>query len=77
METYMSNTNLNDEIRDERITDLENAVIGLNDQIQQMHQVLKDAQSVIVKIAQSQHQVIERVKLWPYITIDKNDDKNI
>ena len=77
METSMSNTDLEKEITDTRIQDLEQAVIKLNEQVRQISHVLKDAQSIIIKIATSQQQVMDRVKTWPYVVIDKNDDSTL
>lgn len=59
-----------------RVRELEETVLDLHTTVKHLNQVLKEAQSIIVKIATSQQQVVDRVKTWPYVVIDKNDDSN-
>lgn len=65
------------EVQTERIRQLEDQVEHLYASIRQIEEVLKDAQKVIVKIATSQQQIIERVSMWPYVAIDKNDSNKL
>lgn len=59
-----------------RVRELEEAVTDLHTAVKHLNQVLKEAQGIIVKIATSQQQVVDRVKTWPYVVIDKDDDSN-
>lgn len=62
---------------EKRVRELEETVLDLHTAVKHLNQVLKEAQQVIVKIATSQQQVVDRVKLWPYVAIDKDDGSNI
>lgn len=65
------------EVQAERIRQLEDQVEHLYAMVHQIEEVLKDAQKVIVKIATSQQQIVERVSMWPYVPIDKNDSNKL
>jgi hypothetical protein len=59
-----------DDIRDERVRQLESAVLTLSADIQNISQAVRDVQGMIVKIATNQQQLAERVSMWPYIKLD-------
>lgn len=55
----------------ERTTQLEEAVLSLSADIQQLALSNKEMQKVLVRIATNQQQLAERVKMWPYVKIDR------
>ena len=64
---------IEDDVQNERIQQLEEVVIGLQAETQNLTAVLRDAQRIIVKLATSQQQLIERVSHWPYIKVDRDE----
>jgi hypothetical protein len=64
-----------EDIRDERIRQLENAVLQLTADIQHISGAVRDCQDIIVKIATNQQQVAERVSMWPFIKVDAKSRK--
>ena len=64
---------IEDDVQNERIQQLEETVAGLQAENQNITAVLRDAQRIIVKIATSQQQLLERVSHWPYIKVDRDE----
>lgn len=64
-----------EDIKDERIRQLENAVLQLTADIQNISAAVRDCQDIIVKIATNQQQVAERVSMWPFIKVDAKSRK--
>jgi predicted RNase H-like nuclease (RuvC/YqgF family) len=64
---------IEDDVQNERIQQLEEVVIGLQAEIQNLTVVMRDAQRIIVKLATSQQQLMERVSHWPYIKVDRDE----
>jgi uncharacterized coiled-coil protein SlyX len=65
---------IEEDVQNERIQQLEETAIHLQAEIQQLSQVMREAQRIIVKIATSQQQLIERVSHWPYVKIREGED---
>ena len=59
-----------DDIREERLRQLETAALTLSADIQNISAAVRDVQTMIVKIATNQQQLAERVSMWPYIKVD-------
>lgn len=69
----MTPEQLDAKIQTERIQQLEEKMIELMSEIQELQLFQKEAQRIIVKIATSQQQVVERISHWPYVKISEND----
>mgnify|MGYP003333384615 FL=1 len=61
---------LEDNIIQERVTQLEDAVLNLSADLQHVHMRIKEIQNMIIKIATNQQQLAERVSMWPYIKVE-------
>jgi uncharacterized coiled-coil protein SlyX len=61
------------DILNERMQQLEEHVADQQAVIQNLSDVVRDAQRVIVKIATSQQQIVERVGRWPYVKVREDD----
>jgi len=68
---------IDEEIQDERLRRLEEEclslqtqVTALQDNITDLHRACVDMQRMMVKIAASQQQVIDRVQHWPFVRAD-------
>jgi predicted RNase H-like nuclease (RuvC/YqgF family) len=64
---------IEEDVQNERIQQLEEIVLSLQAETQNLTAVLRDAQRIIVKLATSQQQLIERVSHWPYIKVDRDE----
>ena len=64
---------IEEDVQNERIQQLEEIVLGLQAETQNLTAVLRDAQRIIVKLATSQQQLIERVSNWPYVKVDRDE----
>ena len=60
---------------EERIRQLEEAILTLSADIQNITVAVKDCQSMIIKIATNQQQLAERVSMWPYVKVDTRPRK--
>jgi hypothetical protein len=66
----MAANNIEDGITQERIKQLEEAVMDIGADLQNLHHHIKDMQTMIIKIATNQQQLAERVAMWPYVKVD-------
>jgi len=64
------------EILQERIKQLEEAVLSLSADIQSINIGMKDMQTIIIKIATNQNQLAERVSMWPYIKVSSKKQRH-
>jgi uncharacterized coiled-coil protein SlyX len=62
---------IDEDVQNERIQQLEEHVASLTRDIQNLSAAMRDAQRVIVKIATSQQQIVERVSHWPYVKLNE------
>lgn len=60
----------------ERVSHLEEAVLSLSADIQNLNISNKEIQRILVRIATNQQQLAERVKMWPYVRIDSDNEKS-
>lgn len=68
----MKQNDLDIEIALERIRQLEENIYELSTELANATKLIAEMQRVIVRVATSQQQVVERVKMWPYVRADKN-----
>lgn len=59
-----------DDIRTERIRQLEESVLDLSASVQHLTRSIQEMQTVIVRIATNQQQLAERVSTWPFVKVD-------
>lgn len=68
----MKQNDLDIEIALERIRQLEENIYELSTELANATKLIAEMQRVIVRVATSQQQVVERVKMWPFVRTDKN-----
>lgn len=71
MTGYMQVTEENLDLTNNKIAQLEHDISVLNDNINTLHEQMKDIQKYIVKLAHNQSEVTKRVSSWPFIGVSE------
>lgn len=69
MTGYMPVTEENLDLTNNKIAQLEHDITVLNDNINTLHEQMKDIQKFIVKLAHNQSEITKRVSSWPFIGV--------
>ena len=72
----MKQNDLDIEIALERIRQLEENIYELSTELANATKLIAEMQRVIVRVATSQQQVVDRVKQWPFVRLDNSIDNN-
>ena len=67
----MQVTEENLDLTNNKIAQLEHDISVLNDNINTLHEQMKDIQKYIVKLAHNQSEVTKRVSSWPFIGVSE------
>ena len=71
MTEYMQVTEESLDLTNNKIAQLEHDISVLNDNINTLHEQMKDIQKYIVKLAHNQSEVTKRVSSWPFIGVSE------
>lgn len=71
MTGYMQVTEESLDLTNNKIAQLEHDISVLNDNINTLHEQMKDIQKYIVKLAHNQSEVTKRVSSWPFIGVSE------